>query len=363
MRYFHNFEIQGITEFARGTTVLSIENGVTRLSFIRPDSSVQPRLYEAIHQRQLPSEPLQLFYMYDQATGNLPLGYWIICRHGGVRLNVSTMREDPVYPNSLAANFFLAPNEISVGSFHQYFRGVLMGIINGKLYGGTTSTWNQSPTYGMFGSYALGEYDLAPSFVMTTLDAGTSFIAFDRIKKQFLRFNLYGDPVFFGTQYNVGTSGIFDPQNVGMNLIHMVQVNSGETYAYVTDENGTVYELAFTVNFNGPFIFTPIHRRPFVRQELFDDGTRMLAARNGFIYIASGNQVYRYNPLNEDVRTLSADFPSVVTMIKLTDNENTLVVGSENTLYYLAIGTGRSGELIGQIAGIPGYPVDIAFRF
>src|SRR3546814_15484663 len=88
MRYFHNFEIQGVTEFVRGTTVLSVEDGITRFSFIKPDSTVQPRLYEAIHGKQLPSDPHQLFYMHDQATGNLPLGYWLVTRNGGVRLKV-----------------------------------------------------------------------------------------------------------------------------------------------------------------------------------------------------------------------------------------------------------------------------------
>jgi len=363
MRYFHNFEVQGITEFVRGTTVLSVEDGITRLSFIKPDSTVQARLYEAIHNKQLPANPVQLFYMHDQATGNMPLGYWIICRNGGVRLNVSTMQEDPLYPNTLAANFFFAPETITVSSLRHFNRGVLMGVINGKLYGGTTSTWNQSTTYGMFGSYADGDYTLAPSFVMTTLDAGTSFIGFDQHRKQFLRFNLYGDPTYFGTQYNVANPEIFNPHNVGMDLIELVQINNSETYAYVAGHDGLVHELAFTVNFNGPFTFTPMHKRTFIRQELFGEGTKLLAARNGVIYIAAGSKVYRYNPLNEEVRELNTSFQAPVTMLKLADNENTLVVGSGNSLYYLAISTGRFGDLTGQINGIPGYPVDIAFRF
>ena len=362
MKYFHNFEIQGITEFARGSTVLSVEDGVTRFSFIKPDSTVQARLYEAINGKPLPTDPIQLFYMHDEATGNLPLGYWIVTRNGGVRLNVSTMQDDPLYPNTLAANFFAAPENLTVGSFQHFNRGVLMGVVNGKFYGGTTSTWNQSTTYGMFGGYADGDYELAPAFVMTTLDAGTSFIGFDRNRKQFLRFNLYGNPTFFGTQYNAANPEIFNPHSVGMDLIDMVQVNHTETYAYVSGDDGTIHELAFQVNFNGPFTFTPTHKRPFVRQELFGEGTKLLATRNGVIYIAAGTHVYRYNPLNEEVRQLNTDFADPVTMIKLTDDENTLVVGAGSSLYYLAIQTGRFGDLTGQIDGIPGYPVDVAFR-
>ncbi len=362
MRYFHRFIIQGVTEFVRGTTVLSVENGVTQFSFIKPDSSVQPRVYEAINGKQLPNDPLHLFYLNNQFTGGTPLGYWIITRHGGVRLSVTTMQDDPINPNTLANNFFLAPPTIEVGSMQRHDQGVMMGVINGKFYGGTTTTWDQAPTYGMFGTYADGDYELAPKFVLSTVNGQYSFIAFDRLKKQFLRFNLYGNPTFFGTMYTVTNTGIFDPLHVGMDLVDIVQVNNSETYAYVKGSDGTIHELAFTVNFNGPFTFTPIHKRPFVRQGLFGDGTKLLAARNGVIYMASGNKVYRYNPLNEDIRELGTGFASAVTMVKFADNENTLVVGSGNSLYYLAIQTGRNGDLTGQIDGIPGYPVDIAFR-
>src|SRR5690606_7349643 len=148
-----------------------------------------------------------------------PLGYWIITRNGGVRLNVSTMQEDPLYPNTLAANFFSAPEHITVGRLKHFDRGVLMGVIDGKFYGGATTTWNQSTSYGMFGGYADGDYELAPAFVMTTLDAGTSFIGFDRSQRQFVRLNLYGSPGFFGTQYNVSNPEIFHPYYVGMVLV------------------------------------------------------------------------------------------------------------------------------------------------
>src|SRR3546814_12634035 len=99
-----------------------------------------------------------------------------------------------------------------------------------------------------------------------------------------------------------------------MDLVDMVQINNTETYAYVSGNDGTVHELAFTVNFNGPFTFTPVHKRPFVRQELFGENTKLLAARNGVIYIAAGTKVYRYNPLNEEVRELDTRLPEPVTL-------------------------------------------------
>ncbi|MFC3198626.1 PKD-like family lipoprotein [Parapedobacter deserti] len=362
MRYFHRFYIQGVTEFVSGMTVLSVENGVTQLSFIKPDSTVQSRLYEAINGKQLPANPRHLLYMTNQTTGGTPLGYWIITQNGGVRLNVTTMQEDPVYPNTLATNFFLPPPTIEVGHMVQHPQGVMMGVINGRFYGGTTHTWDQAATYGMFGSYADGDYNLAPKFVMANVNGQYSFIAFDRIKRQFLRFNLYGVPTYFGTQYTVTNTGIFDPTNVGMDLVDIVQSNNTETYAYVRGADGTIRELAFTVNFNGPFTFTPGHNRLFVRQNLFGENTKLLAAQNGVIYIASGNKVYRYNPLNEDIRELETSFDTPITMMKFHNGQNTLVVGSGSSLYFLAIQTGRFGDLTGQIDGIPGYPVDVAFR-
>lgn len=361
IRYFHFFDIQGITEFVRGMTVLSVEDGVTQFSFVKPDSTVQARIYEAITNKQLPNNPRHLFYLANQNTGGTPLGYWIITENGGVRLNVSTMQEEPVYPNTLASNFFLPPPTIDVGHLIQHPQGVMMGVINGKFYGGTTQTWDQAPTYGTFGAYADGDYDLAPKFVMANVNGQFSFITFDRQRKQFLRLNYYGAPAFFGTQYVVTNTGIFDPMNVGMDLVDMVQSNNSETYAYVKGADGTIHELAFNVNFNGPFTFTPVHKRPFVRQGLFGENTKLLAAQNGVLYIASGNKVYRYNPLNQEIRELETSFDSPVTMLKF-NGQSTLVVGSGTSVYFLAIQTGRFGDLTGQIDGIPGYPVDVAFR-
>src|SRR3546814_14713050 len=98
----------------------------------------------------------------------------------------------------------------------------------------------------MFGGHADGDYELAPSFVMTTLDAGTSFIGFDRNKRQFLRFNMYGNPIFFGTQYNVSNPEVFNPYDVGMDLVDMVQINNTETYDYRSEESRVGKECVST---------------------------------------------------------------------------------------------------------------------
>lgn len=362
IRYNHYFLIQGVTEFSTGTAVLSVENGVTRFSFVKPDGSIKPNIYETLNGKQLPSDPLQLFYMKDQLTGGLALGYWILCKSGGVRLNVGSLKDDPTYPNTLAKNFFSAPENITVGSFKQGNRGSLVGIINDKFYSGYTTTWNQATSYGMFGDYANGTYNLASSFIMTFTNGQYSYIAFEKDKQQFVRIGSL--PLYYGTQYTTISTAAFDPTNVGMELLHMEQINNGDCFAYCKGTDGVIYELKFTVSFtNSPFTFTPVHKRAFIQPSLINMDTKWQPASNGVIYISSGDKVYRYNPLNQEVRELETSFNGdAVTFLKLSDDENTLIAGAGSSVYYMDINTGKYGVLIKTITGIPGTVVDIAWR-
>lgn len=362
MKYFHKFYIDGGTEFAKGTTVLSIENGITQFSFVKPDGIVQARLYRAMQGKDLPPNPTNLFLLRNTFTGGTLLGYWIITKNGGIRLEPNTMQEDPKYPNTLKDNFFTPPDNLQVGSLISHPQGVMMGVVNGKFYGGTTSTWDQAATYGMFGLPADGDYELAPSFVMSFTQSATYFIGFDRNRKQFVRINLYGAPVYFGTQYSITTS-VFDPLNVGMDLVHLEQLNNADCFAYCKGTDGKIYELKFNVQFNGPFTFTPQHKRLFVRQDLINENTKWSGAKNGVIYMANGSKVYRYNPVNEELRELVASFAGkTISMLKLSEDEESLMVGTEETVTFLNIATGMNGALIKKIEGIPGAPVDIAIR-
>jgi hypothetical protein len=362
IRYTQWFLIQGVTEFSTGTTVLSVDNGVTKFSFVKPDGTLKPNIYEAINGKQLPDDPLQLLYMKDQQTGGLPLGYWIICKSGGVRLNVGSLMDDPTYPNTLADNFFSAPANISVGSLKQGNRGFLVGIINDKFYAGYTTTWNQATSYGMFGDYANGTYNLASSFIMTFINGAYSYVAYEKDKQQFVR--LSNTPFYYGTQYTATSTAAFDPTNVGMELLRMEQINNGDCFAYCKGTDGLIYELKFTVSFiNSPFTFTPVHKRVFIRQDLINANTRWQPAANGVIYIASGSTIYRYNPLNQELRELETSFNGDnVTFLKLSDDENTLIAGAGSSIYYMDISTGKYGTSLKTITGIPGTVVDIASR-
>ncbi len=363
MKYFHSFLIDGATQFATGTTVLSVESGVTQFSFIKPDGTVQARLYRAMQGKDLPTDPMNLFLLRNKNTGNTLLGYWIITKTGGVRLDANTMQEEEKYPSTLKDNFFSAPDSLRVDELKQQPQGVMMGIMNGQLYGGTTNTWDQAATYGMFGLPTEGDYELSPSFVLNYTNNASYFICFDINRQQFLRFNLYGAPMYFGTQYAVSSTSVFDPMNVGMELIHLEQLNGQDTFAYCKGSDGKVYELKFNVEFNGPFTFTPRHKRLFIRQDLITAGTKWQGANNGVIYMSAGSKVFRYNPLNEEVRELATDFGGkTVTMVKISDDQETLMVGTEGTIYYLDITTGKYGALIKKISGIPGSPVDMASR-
>lgn len=362
MKYFYNFHIQGMTAFSRGSLVLSVDNGISKLSFIKPDHSVQANIYEIINGENLPDHPLHIHYVKNQFTGNTPLGYWIISKNRGVRLDVNNLKKETLKPGTLYDNFFLAPPRIDVGSLQTYPQGTLLGVINGKFYAGATTTWDQSVTYGMFGTFADGDYELSPQFVLSSVDNNFSIIGFEKIKKQFIRINMYGSPMYFGTQYTSVNPEIFDPTSVGMDLLHMVQINNKDTYAFVKDDAGKVYELKFTANFNGPFLVTANHKKLFVHQEWINADTKMVASRIGYIYVGYQNKVFRYNPLNQQVQELKVNIQSPVSLLKLDDDENTLIVGAGSSLYYLDIQVGKDGQLLNKIDGIPGEVVDLTWR-
>jgi hypothetical protein len=362
MKYFYNFYIQGTTAFSRGSLVLSVDHGLSKLSFIKPDHTVQANIYEIINNEVLPANPLHIHYVKNQFTGNTPLGYWIISKNGGVRLDVNNLKREILKPGTLYDNFFLAPPSIDVDNLKTYPQGALLGVINGKFYAGATTTWDQSATYGMFGTFADGDYELSPQFVITAVDNNFTIIGFEKNKKQFIRINMYGSPMYFGTQYTSVNTEIFDPADVGMDLLQMVQVNNTDTYAFVKDHTGKVYELKFKANFSGPFLVTANHKKLFFHQEWINADTKMVASRIGYIYIGYQNKVFRYNPLNQQVQELKVNLPSSVSLLKLDDDENTLIAGAGGSLYYLDIQVGKDGELLHKIDGIPGEVVDLTWR-
>jgi hypothetical protein len=364
MEYFYDFIISGQTAFSAGTIVLTVENGISQLSFIKPNDSVQPRIYQAVNPGEnLPSQPTQLLAIPEAYQPPI-ISYWVFGKSGvntGVQIDANTFKKMQYLSN----NFFAAPDTTLI-PYKMFVTplGVISGDINGHLYDGTTSTWNEAPTYGMFGLGATGDYVLSPEIVLNytgTYGPG-NYIGFDINRKQFLRFNLYGGATYFGPAYSVlGTA--FDPTNLGMNLQHLQQINGGLCYAYCKSSNDSLFELKFNVDFDNLMQFSALQKRPFARPDLITDSTKWQATPNEIIYFTYKDQIYRYNPTNQDFKVLNTSFGgNPVTMIKVSDDGNTLYAGAGNSLYYLDISTGKYGDLIKHIDGLPGTLVDVAVR-
>lgn len=363
MKYFKDFTLVGKTAFSKGMTVLSQQGDKTVLSFIKPDGLIQPYLFEAVNPGQsLPSAPTQILAVpvaYQPPVAS----YWIFGK-SGTQTGIQVDANDFKVIKTLKDNFFDAPQGALVPN-HMFVHplGVISGIIGDRLYNGTTSTWNEAPTYGMFGQGATGDYSLSPEMVFdyTGTYGPGNYIGFDQVKKQFLRFNLYGDATFFGPDYEVQGNS-FDPKNVGMELMHLQQIAAGLCFGYFKGSNDSIYECSMDINFNGPFQFKALSKRPFARQDLISPSTLWAATASQIIFFSNADKVYRYNPINEDFKAVKADFGGKsVTMVKLQD-QNTLVVGTEGALYFLDIRTGMDGTLLKKTEGLPGKVIDMAFR-
>ncbi|KIC93521.1 PKD-like family lipoprotein [Flavihumibacter solisilvae] len=363
MKYFRDFIVEGKTAFSSGTTVLTQEGDQAQLSFIKPDGAVQARLFGAVNPgKPLPPGPTQLVAVPEARMPGTVKTYWVFGKDGsntGIQVDANTFR----MKQDLAALYFDAPETIRPSRMFASPMGVLTGVVNGRLQNGTTSTWDQAPTYGMFGLGAAGDYDLSPELVFNYLGVfgPGNYIGFDKLKKQFVRFNLYGDAIFFGTAYAV-TGSAFDPMHVGADLEKMLQINGGLCYAYIR-EGGVLQELKFNTQFNGPFEFNPIHKRAFKQPELAKANSIWATTPNEIIYFTSGNSIYRYNPANEEFRELNTRIEGdEITMMKILPDNNTLVAGTQGSIYYLNISTGSFGDLLKKIDGLPGKVIDMAER-
>lgn len=361
MKYFKDFTLIGKTAFSKGMTVLSAVGNKSVLSFIKPDDAVQSYIFQAVNPGQeLPEEPTQLLAV-PVAYRSPIASYWVFGKSGtntGIQVDANSFK----MTKTLRDNFFDAPDTVlSPQKIFFNSMGVISGVINGTLYNGTTSTWNEAPIYGMFGQGAAGDYQLSAEMVFDYSGAGGNYIGFDKNRRGFVRFNLYGDATYFGDNYEV-KGDAFNPKNMGMDLVHLQQISGGLCYGYFKAANDSIYECRMKASFNGPFEITELQKRPFARQELISTKTLWQATANEIIFFSDGEKVFRYNPLNQDFKILPVDLKGkLVTMLKLQD-QDTLVVGTEGDLYFLDIRTGKNGNLLRHIGGLTGKVIDIAFR-
>lgn len=362
MKYFYAFAVQGKTDFYKGTTVLSKEGNKTQLSFIKPDGTIQPRIYEALHNgEQLAGDPQQVIGMVYQYVAPVDVtSYWILGRNGentGVQIDANTFKRIKY----LKANFFDQPALAQPGVLECAATGVLQGVINGKLYVGASQTWSGSPVYGMFGLPAEGDYTLFPQAVFNSI--APYFLGYDINRKQLVGFTNFGSAAYIGDTYQVESVAAFDPKNVGLEMVYFTQVNNNNCFAFARDAAGTLHELKFGAAFMGFIKLSPEYKRPFSQPALITPDTKWAATPAEIFFFTSGATIYRYNPLNQEIKPLVTDFGGkAVSMIKVVENGNVLLAGVEGALYHLDISTGKLGEVLKKIEGIPGAPVDATIR-
>ena len=361
MKYFQSFMIDGQTQFSAGALVLSVEGNTSQLSFVKPDNTVMPRIYRALHGTDLPGGAQQVLMLVDQHINTLPvLGYWITgteTNDAGVELDASTL----LTIKTLRYNFFDPPASAVPGNFDVSADGVLQGVVNGRLYSGSTYTFYGSEVYGMFGVNPDGDYQLYRRVAFNPVMPYA--LGYDINRKQFVAFTNFGSFAYVGTSYQVTDITAFDPKNTGLDLLHFQQPNGTNCYAFGKSADGTIYEVKFGAAFMGFIQLSPIYKRVFPQPSLITATTKWAGASDEVFYFNSGDKIYRYNPANQDIKPLTTDFGGkTVSMVKLTNNDNTLIAGVDGTVYFLDVSPGKFGDIIQRYDGIPGAPVDVVVR-
>jgi hypothetical protein len=360
MNYFKEFKMKGLTQFSTGTLVLSEEGGKGQLSFVKPDSTVLPRIYQALHGTDLPGKPLQVIDLILQNYNPVPaLGYWITCGEtdeGGVHLNTNTLLQ----MKTLRKNFFTIPPAAKPGYLETSSAGVLRGVVNSKLYIGAWQTYYGSAIYGYFGEPTNGDYEL---YDRVAFNIAPYFIGYEKNLKKFVAFTNMGAIAYIGDGYQIKNGTAFDPKNVQLDLLYFQQINDNNCYAFGKAADGTLYELMFVPAYVGFVQIEPKYKRVFPQPALITANTKWVGAKSEEFYFTSGDKIYRYTPSNQEIKALVTDFGGkAVTMIKLADNENTLIAGVEGAVYFLDISIGKNGEVFRKYTGIPGSPVDVTVK-
>jgi hypothetical protein len=358
LKYKFTFKVTGTTQFSKGVLVLSADNGVGKLSFVKPDNTVLVDLYQGLNGKALPGNPLQLYYSkplpYQLLTKE---EYWILSDDpkGGVIVDASTL----LRKNDFSTQFFLPPSAILPGFLEPVLGTVPNGVINGKLYVGVQSTAPFAPDYGKFANEQSGDYVLSKYFT----HGSTFYFGFDTKAKAFVVFN--SDGTYVGTKYTVPATPAFDPKNIGMsNLIYMKGTETGTNYAFFKEAEGSVYELKFNYTLNSTDKeIAPQYKRVFKGSSMVTADTKWVRNSLNVFYFSSGDKIYRYNPINEDIKQLDGTFGGKkVTMIQISSDDNELIVGTEGSVYALDVTVGKNGNITQTINGIPGAVVDLLIK-
>jgi hypothetical protein len=357
MKYFYRFVITCQTEFTKGALVLSSSGGTAALTFIKPDGTVQPDVYQAINQESLQGAAMQLVPVQNMFYLNRLTSYWVTYTNGGVMIDADNLQRI----RTLRENFYEQPSAVQPEYFMNMPNGVTHALMNGKLYFGATETAPFWPYYGFYGVPIPGNYKLFPLMVHNAFENpnNTYFVGFEPAAKRLVRFYKLA---YYGTGYAV-TNGVFDPKDLKMDLLHLDRFSDNDLYAF-GDSAGKKIELKFRVEFNDSTQrFTPDYTREFPGASLLTAGTVWRSSPIGVFFFTSNERIYRYNPLNQELRELEANLGGKkVTMLKVQRSGNLLVAGVEGSIFYLDISTGKLGQVLAQYDGIPGIPKDVIVR-
>jgi hypothetical protein len=358
MKYFYSFSIEGRTAFTTGTVVLSEQDGVGKLSFIKTDGTLQANIYEGINHEELGTGALQVVPVKNMYYLNVLTAYWIVCEggtHPAVQINSDNMQRTK-YINE---NFYEAPAVIKPDYFQDIVNGTTTAVINNQLYIGTTETAPFATYYGFYGVPVAGNYQLHKNFVFTIGSSTNYYMGFDLVKKNFIRF---AGGSYYGTDYTQVDS-FFNPKDLKMDLIQMAKFGDDNVYAFC-DSVGKVFELKFALDFlDGNSNFKTIYKKPFPGAAYVKPDTRWASSPIGIFFFTSGDKIYRYNPLNGDVKVLISDFKGKdVTMIKVIEDGNRLIAGTDGSVYTLDVSTGKFGDILQTTDGLPGKVIDITIR-
>lgn len=361
--YKYNFKITGTTQFSNGTIILSSDGGKAKLSFAKPDRTVLANIYESLQDKELPNNPVQLYYSKPLPYQLLSKEeYWIMCNdpiNGSVIVNPSTL----LFKDNFKSQFFLPPATIVPGYLETQQGTLSDGVVNGKLYVGIFTTAPFAPDYGKYANPQAGDYNLSSYFTR----GGSFYLAFDTQSKAFVIFD--GGANYNGTKYQTGSSTTppFNPKNTGLsNLVYMKASEAGTTYAFFKEADGKTYELKFDNQLNeSEKAIVPQGKRVFAGSANVLADSKWVRNSLNVFYFSSNDKIYRYNPINEDLKVLDATFSGKkVSMLKISQDDNSLIVGVEGSVYTLDVSVGKNGSIITSktINGIPGAPVDILDR-
>ncbi len=356
-KYFITFSIDGQTQFFKGSTVLSVKDGITKLSFIKPNNrTVLADLYTTLNHEDLPANPTQLFAKPLAYQPGSVERYWVLCNDkvkGGVIVDANTMLKVKTF----AEQFFITPATIVPYRF-EASNGTPTAVINGKLYLSITQTAPFAPDFGKFSSFQPGDYMLSGWY----LRGSGYFFGFNTKTNAFVSFN--GGADYMGTDYTV-IGNHFDPKNVGAGELIYMQPQSGTSYAFFKAANGKVYELSFNLEMDDYDArkITTYYKREFKGAALLTPDTKWQHSSLDVFYFTSNNKIYRYNPINESIRALDANFAEKkITMLQLSQDGNTITAGVDGAIITIDVSVGVNGTITKTVTGIPGAPVDIFIR-